>query len=86
MFLLVYVDDLLLVASDMSQLRSVKAALGSRFEMKDMGEAEFILGVQIRRDRQSVSCTSRRPSTFARCWSDSTCKTASQLHRLWQPA
>ena len=51
MFLLVYVDDLLLVASDASQLESVKAALQGRFEMKDMGEAEFILGVQIRRDR-----------------------------------
>jgi transposase InsO family protein len=51
LFLLVYVDDLLLVSNDMSQLESVKAALHSRFEMKDMGEAEFILGVQIRRDR-----------------------------------
>ena len=51
MFLLVYFDDLLLVASDASQLESVKAALQGRFEMKDMGEAEFILGVQIRRDR-----------------------------------
>ena len=51
MFLLVYVDDLLLVSSDAGQLESVKAALQGRFEMKDMGEAEFILGVQIRRDR-----------------------------------
>jgi transposase InsO family protein len=51
MYLLVYVDDLLLVASDSAQLTSVKAQLSSRFEMKDMGEAQFILGVQITRDR-----------------------------------
>ena len=51
LFLLVYVDELLLVSNDVSQLQSVKTALHSRFEMKDMGEAEFILGVQIRRDR-----------------------------------
>ena len=51
MYLLVYVDDLLLVASDVDQLASVKARLGSCFDMKDMGEAQFILGVQIRRDR-----------------------------------
>lgn len=51
MYLLVYVDDLLLVTNDVAQLKSVKSALRSRFEMKDMGEAEFILGVQIRRDR-----------------------------------
>ncbi len=51
LYLLVYVDDLLLVANDTAQLASVKAQLSSRFEMKDMGEAQFILGVQITRDR-----------------------------------
>ena len=51
MYLLVYVDDLLLVASDSDQLASVKTQLGNRFDMKDMGEAQFILGVQIKRDR-----------------------------------
>jgi hypothetical protein len=51
MYLLVYVDDLLLVTNDTAQLAATKAALSSRFDMKDMGEAHFILGVQIRRDR-----------------------------------
>ena len=48
---LVYVDDLLLVANDTALLAATKVALGGRFDMKDMGEAHFILGVQIRRDR-----------------------------------
>ena len=53
MLLLVYVDDLLLVTNDTAQLAATKAALSSRFDMKDMGEAHFILGVQVRRDRAS---------------------------------
>ena len=51
MFLLLYVDDLLLVTNDTTLLSSTKKALSARFDMKDMGEAHFILGVQIRRDR-----------------------------------
>ena len=51
MFVLVYVDDLLLVTNNTVALKAVKSALRSRFDMKDMGEAHFILGVQIRRDR-----------------------------------
>ena len=50
-FVLVYVDDLLLVTNDTTELTATKAALSGRFDMKDMGEAHFILGVQIRRDR-----------------------------------
>ena len=50
-YVLVYVDDLLLATNDMAQLNATKAALSSRFDMKDMGEAHFILGVQITRDR-----------------------------------
>jgi hypothetical protein len=48
---LVYVDDLLLVANDTAALTTTKMDLCGRFDMKDMGEAHFILGVQIRRDR-----------------------------------
>ena len=51
MYVLVYVDDLLLVTNDMAQLTATKTALSGRFDMKDMGEAHFILGVQITRDR-----------------------------------
>jgi hypothetical protein len=51
-YVLVYVDDLLLVTNDTAQLTATKAALSSRFDMKDMGEAQFILGVQIRRNRE----------------------------------
>ncbi|CAA7058388.1 unnamed protein product [Microthlaspi erraticum] len=46
-----YVDDILLAGNDMEFLITIKQWLSSHFEMKDMGEAEYILGVKIHRDR-----------------------------------
>jgi len=47
---LVYVDDLLLVASSLAAMYRIKDALHKRFEMKDLGEAKVILGLKIRRE------------------------------------
>jgi len=51
---LVYLDDLLLVASSLAAIYKVKDALHERFEMKDLGEAKVILGLEIRRDKQGL--------------------------------
>jgi hypothetical protein len=50
-FLILYVDDILLASSDVSLLLETKRFLSSHFEMKDLGEASFILGIEIHRDR-----------------------------------
>ena len=50
-FLVLYVDDILLIGNDVPTLLSVKQWLGKRFAMKDLGEAETILGIRIYRDR-----------------------------------
>jgi len=46
-----YVDDILIASNDKSSLVEVKAWLSSKFDMKDMGEASYVLGVKIHRDR-----------------------------------
>ena len=50
-YLLLYVDDLLLGCRVLSKLISVKKQLSTLFSMKDMGEAQYILGLQVTRDR-----------------------------------
>ena len=50
-FLVLYVDDILLIGNDIPTLQSVKAWLGSFFSMKDLGEATYVLGIRIYRDR-----------------------------------
>ena len=50
-FLMLYVDDILLIANDIPTLQSVKSWLGKCFSMKDLGETAYILGIKIYRDR-----------------------------------
>ena len=50
-FLVLYVDDILLASSDVSLLLETKMFLSSKFDMKDLGEASFVLGIEIHQDR-----------------------------------
>ncbi|KAI3505809.1 hypothetical protein L1887_28094 [Cichorium endivia] len=50
-FLVLYVDDILLIGNNVPMLQSVKTWLGDCFAMKDLGEAAYILGIKIYRDR-----------------------------------
>ncbi|KAI5337606.1 hypothetical protein L3X38_016877 [Prunus dulcis] len=50
-FLVLYVDDILLATNDHNLLKDTKELLSNNFEMKDLGEAAFVLGIEIQRDR-----------------------------------
>ena len=50
-FLVLYVDDILLIGNDVGMLTTVKVWLSKTFSMKDLGEATYILGIRIYRDR-----------------------------------
>nr|GEY51975.1 hypothetical protein [Tanacetum cinerariifolium] len=50
-FLILYVDDILIMENNIPMLQDVKSYLGRCFAMKDLGEAAYILGIKIYRDR-----------------------------------
>ncbi|GJZ98652.1 retrotransposon protein, putative, ty1-copia subclass, partial [Tanacetum coccineum] len=50
-FLILYVDDILLMGNNVTMLQEVKSWLSKCFSMKDLGEAAYILGNKIIRDR-----------------------------------
>ena len=52
-FLLLYVDDMLIAAKNMHDVIELKALLGKEFDMKDLGATKKILGMEIYRDRSS---------------------------------
>ena len=52
MYLPIYVDDMLIAGKDISEIKKIKAQLSGEFEMKDLGAAKKILGMEIRRDRE----------------------------------
>ena len=45
------VDDILLATNDLNLLRDTKKFLSNNFDMKDLGNASYVLGIQIYRDR-----------------------------------
>ena len=47
----VYVDDLTLACNNLTSLNELKSQLKAKFEMRDLGELNYILGLEIRRDR-----------------------------------
>ena len=46
-----YVNDILIVGSDKEYLMDIKRWLSTHFDMQAMGEANYILGAKIKRDR-----------------------------------
>ncbi|CAN6577852.1 unnamed protein product [Malus baccata var. baccata] len=50
--LVLYVDDILLATNDTSLLDETKTLLQQNFKMKDLGEASYVLGIEIKRDRK----------------------------------
>ena len=50
-FLVLYIDDILLAYNDIDLLFEIKQLLFSHFDMKDLGKASYALGIQILRDR-----------------------------------
>jgi Reverse transcriptase (RNA-dependent DNA polymerase) len=51
MFFILYVDDILLIGNYIPTLEEVKSSLKKIFSMKDLGEAAYVLGIRIYRDR-----------------------------------
>eukprot|EP00253_Pinus_taeda_P035204 PITA_35204 len=50
-YLVLYMDDMLLVGNDKEIIEDLKTQFSSKFDMKDLGAANYILGMEIKRDR-----------------------------------
>jgi hypothetical protein len=49
-YLVLYVDDMLLIGNNNEIIQDVNAQLSCKFDMKDLGASNFILGMEIKRD------------------------------------
>ncbi|KAH9699088.1 Integrase catalytic domain-containing protein [Citrus sinensis] len=54
-YLLLYVDDMLIASKNRDEIERLKKQLASEFEMKDLCDAQRILGMKIRRDKKNGS-------------------------------
>lgn len=56
-YLTLHVDELLLTGNNSQDMSMVKGKLKQRFKISDMGEAMFVLGMDIKRDRERGTLT-----------------------------
>lgn len=58
--LAIYVDDMLIFWNDAKEMQRVKQDLMSKFEMKDLGKAELILGMRIMQDDTGIKLSQEK--------------------------
>ena len=62
LIVIIYVDDLIILASDMDMMKGLKFKLEEEYDMSDVGELHFFLGVHIERDRAANTITMHQRS------------------------
>uniref|UniRef100_A0A6N2KJR5 Reverse transcriptase Ty1/copia-type domain-containing protein n=1 Tax=Salix viminalis TaxID=40686 RepID=A0A6N2KJR5_SALVM len=57
--LIVYVDDMVLTGDDIEEREALQRFLASKFEMKDLGQLKYFLGIEVSRSKTGI-CLSQR--------------------------
>jgi uncharacterized protein (DUF2164 family) len=52
--LVVYVDDIVLTNNDLTEMKKIKASLATEFEIKDLGELRYFLGIEVAQSKKGV--------------------------------
>lgn len=58
--LIVYVDDIILTGDDESEMARLKRKLAAEFEIKDLGNLKYFLGMEVARSRKGIIVTQRK--------------------------
>ena len=59
-FLTVYVDDLLFIGNNETEIAALKSFLDDTFKIKDLGYANYFLGIEILRSDQGLLLKQRK--------------------------
>ena len=53
-YLIVYVDDIVIIGNDQGGIHRLKQHLLSHFQIKDLGKLKYFLGIEIAQSKSSV--------------------------------
>ena len=71
-YLLLYVDDMLIVVRNKAHIQKLKAQLKKKFDMKNLREIKKILGMELLETEAQADFDYPRRTMFLRCWKNST--------------
>ena len=57
--MIVYVDDIILTGDHMEEIKSLKDVLAQEFEIKDLGQLRYFLGMEVARSHKGISVSQR---------------------------
>lgn len=57
---IVYVDDIVIMGDDDEQVNQLKKLLAKEFEVKDLGQLKYFLGMEIARTKNGISVSQRK--------------------------
>ena len=58
--LVVYVDDMIIIGDDESEIAQLKVRLGKEFEVKDLGRLRYFLGIEVARAPERIVLSQRK--------------------------
>ena len=58
--LIVYVDDIVLTRGDIGEVERLKKVLATKFEVKDLGQMQYFLEMEVARSRKGISISQRK--------------------------
>ena len=58
--LIVYVDDIIITGNDMNEINQLKQRLALEFELKDLGNLRYFLGMEVARSEKDIVLSQRK--------------------------
>ncbi|CAN1188688.1 Retrovirus-related Pol polyprotein from transposon TNT 1-94 [Linum perenne] len=58
--LIVYVDDIIITGDDVEEIQNLKAQLATEFEIKDLGNLKYFLGMEVSRSANGIVISQRK--------------------------